>query len=186
MNEQTRLGITGSLQFQPSSSTLVSLDVLYADLSGTREEQFLESPSFSAGGAAGLLDTNVVDAFIRTTGPTSTLDYGVFNDVDIRSEARFDSLTTEFTQVTLDGAHDFENGLRVHGLVGMAESNHDNPKQTTLLFDSNNIDGYTYDYRGGKNRLPFLGYGTTDVSDPSIWTTTQIRWALGRRRPTIR
>ena len=132
MNEQTRLGITGSLQFQPSSSTLFSLDVLYADLSGTREEQFLESPSFSAGGAAGLLDTNVVDASIRTTGPTSTLDYGVFNDVDIRSEARFDSLTTEFTQVTLDGAHDFENGLqgaraRRHGRVEPRQSEADDP-----------------------------------------------------------
>ena len=104
---------------------------------------------------------------IRTTGATSTLDYGVFNDVDIRTEARFDDLTTEFTQITLDGSHDFENGLKVHGLAGMAESNHDNPKQTTLLFDSNNIDGYTYDYRGSKNRLPFIGYGTTDVTDPS-------------------
>ena len=90
----------------------------------------------------------------------------MFNDVDIRTEARFDDLTTEFTQITLDGAHDFENGLKVHGLAGMAESNHDNPKQTTLLFDTTDIDGYTYDYRGSKNRLPFIGYGTTDVTDP--------------------
>ena len=175
VNEQTRLGITGSLQFQPTDATLINLDVLFADLSGTREEYFLQAPSFSAGGAAGALDTNVVDAVIRTTGATSTLDYGVFNDVDIRTEARFDNLSTQFTQFTLDGAHDFENGFRVHGLAGMAESNHDNPKQTTLLFDSNNIDGYTYDYRGGKNRLPFIGYGTTDVTDPSIWTISQIR-----------
>ena len=29
--------------------------------------------------------------------------YGVFNDVDVRSEARFDELTTEFTQITLEG-----------------------------------------------------------------------------------
>jgi TonB-dependent receptor len=175
VNDQTRLGVTGSLQWQPTSATLVSFDVLYSKLDGTREEYFLEAPTFSAGGAAGLLDTNVVEANIKQNGPVTTLDYGLFNDVDIRTEARFDKLSTEFTQFSLDGSHDFENGIRLHGIAGYAESNHDNPKQTTLLFDSNNIDGYSYDYRGSKNRLPLITYGTTNVLDPTIWTLTQIR-----------
>jgi TonB-dependent receptor len=175
IDDQTRLGITGSLQFAPTDRTLISLDGLYSRLDGTRQEIFLEAPVFSAGGAAGLLDTNPVDAAIKTTGKTSSLVYGVFNDVDIRSEARFDHLTTEFTQFTLDGAHDFANGFKLHGLAGWAQSNHDNPKQTTLLFDATNIDGYVYDFRGGKNRLPLITYGTTDVTSPNTWTLTQIR-----------
>ena len=47
--------------------------------------------------ATGINDVNPVDAAIDGT---NTLVYGVFNDVDIRSEARHDELTTEFTQVT--------------------------------------------------------------------------------------
>lgn len=175
VNNQTRLGVTGALQWQPSDDTLVSFDVLYSNLDGTREEYFLQAPVFSAGGASGLLDTNVVDANIRRNGDVTTLDYGIFNDVDIRTEARFDKLTTEFTQFTLDGSHDFGNGIRIHGLAGTAESNHDNPKQTTLLFDVQNIDGYSYDYRGGKDRLPLITYGTTNVLDPAVWKISQIR-----------
>ncbi|HEY5546640.1 MAG TPA: TonB-dependent receptor, partial [Gemmatimonadaceae bacterium] len=105
---------------------------------------------------------------------TGTLVYGIFDDVDVRSEARFDDLTTEFTQVTLDAEHSFSDSVRVHGLAGFAESNHENPIQTTLLFDANNIDGYTYDYRGD-DRLPLITYGATDVTSPATWTLSQIR-----------
>ena len=58
--------------------------------------------------------------------------------------------------------------------VGFAEANHDNPVQTTLLFDALNIDGYSYDYRAN-SRLPLITYGTTDVTNPATWTLTQIR-----------
>lgn len=175
VNDQSRLGATASVQWQPSDETLLTFDVLYSKLDGTREEYFLESPTFSAGGAAGLLDTNVVDAGIKGSGDVTTLDYGVFNDVDVRTEARFDKLTTEFTQFTLDGSHEFGENLRIHGLAGYSESNHDNPKQTTLLFDHDNVDGYSYDYRGGKNRLPLITYGDADLLNPSFWRLTQIR-----------
>src|SRR3569623_2177230 len=50
-DDQKRLGITASLQWKPSGNTLVSLDGLYADFKGTREEQYLEAPSFSVGAA---------------------------------------------------------------------------------------------------------------------------------------
>ena len=59
-------------------------------------------------------------------------------------------------------------------MVGFAEANHDNPVQTTLLFDAHNIDGYSYDYRDN-SRLPLITYGTTDVTNPATWTLTQIR-----------
>ncbi len=58
--------------------------------------------------------------------------------------------------------------------VGFAEANHDNPVQTTLLFDALNIDGYSYDYRAN-SRLPLITYGTTDVTNPATWTLSQIR-----------
>ena len=48
------------------------------------------------------------------------------------------------------------------------------PIQTTLLFDWNNVDGYSYDYRGD-SRLPVITYGNVDVTNPATWTLSQIR-----------
>ena len=174
-NEQERLGVTGSLQFAPTDSTAINFDALYSKLDGTRTEQFLQAPVFSAAGAAGIGDVDVREAEIRTGRQGQTaLVYGVFDDVDVRSEQRFDSLTTEFTQFTLDGSHDFGNGLKLTALAGMAESEHDNPKQTTLLFDALNVDGYVYDFRKD-DRLPLISYGALDVTAPASWRLTQIR-----------
>ena len=85
-----------------------------------------------------------------------------------------DELNTKFTQVTLEGNHNFSDSFSASALVGFAEANHDNPVQTTLLFDANNIDGYSYDYRDN-SRLPLFTYGTTDVTSPATWTLSQIR-----------
>lgn len=170
-HEQERLGVTAALQFAPSESTTISLEALYAKFDAERNEFFLESPVFSSGGATGIGDVNVVDAEIDAAG---SLVYGVFNDVDIRSEARHDELSTEFTQVTLEGEHAFSDAFKAVARVGFAESNHDNPVQTTLLFDAANVDGYVYDYRRN-SRLPLISYGDTDVTSPSTWTLSQIR-----------
>ena len=170
-HEQERIGLTGSLQFQPTDATLINFDVLYSEFKAERSEIFLESQVFSTNGMAGINDVDVQAAEI---GANNTLVYGVFDDVDIRSEARFDELETKFYQGTLDVTHSFSDTFRLHGLAGAAQSNHDNPVQTTLLFDANNIDGYTFDYRGD-DRLPLINYGTNDVTNPATWTLSQIR-----------
>jgi iron complex outermembrane recepter protein len=165
-NTQERLGVTASFQFSPSDATVLTLDALYADLQSTRTEQFLEIPNFSSSLSA----VDILDAEIRG----SNLVYGVFNDVDVRSEQRYDDLQTEFTQFTLTGQHDFTDTLHLTALIGSAESKHDNPVQTTLLWDINDADGVTYDYRGG-SRLPVLNYGNAAVTNPEAWTLSQIR-----------
>ena len=170
-HEQERLGITGSLQWQAGERTLLTLDGLYATFDAKRSEVFLESPVFSTNGAAGMNNVNPRNAVIDGT---NTIVYGLFDDVDIRSEARFDELETEFTHITLDATHDFSDAWHLHGLVGYSEAKHDNPIQTTLLFDRADVDGYSYDYRGN-SRLPVITYGNVDVTNPATWTLSQIR-----------
>lgn len=169
-NYSERLGVTGSFQWRPQDETLFNLDLLYANFDGTRTESFLESPVFSTSGANGIGGVTVRDAEIRG----NTLVYGEFDGVDIRSEMRFDALSTEYKQATLTGQHQFSDRFTGNFLAGWSESFHDNPIQTTLLFDRNNINGYVYDYRGD-NRLPLITYGATDVTDPATWTLSQIR-----------
>ncbi|MEZ6024324.1 MAG: hypothetical protein R3C16_13140 [Hyphomonadaceae bacterium] len=83
---QERLGITTSLQWRPGDSTDVMLDLLYSSLEGDAwTENFLEAPVFSANGANSIGAVDVLDYEIAG----NSLVYGLFNDVDIRSESRF-------------------------------------------------------------------------------------------------
>lgn len=163
-HEQDRLGITASFQFAPTERTRINVDALYAEFNAERSEIFLEVPNFSSA-ANGI---SVADAVLRNDGtmangaPKNTLIYGVFNNVDIRSEQRFDELSTEFTQFSIDGTHEFTDSVRVNALAGYAKADHTNPVQTTLLFDWNNIPSMTYDYRNG--RVPLLSYGGVDLT----------------------
>ncbi|MBL8552532.1 MAG: TonB-dependent receptor [Hyphomonadaceae bacterium] len=175
--EQERLGATLALQWRPTDRTEMNFDVLYARFSGTREEQFLEVPSFSTGGACtaatlpntcGIADTNVLNPVIEN----NTLIAATFNDIDLRAEDRFDELETTFTQYSFDITQDITSRLRAHILLGTSESEHDNPVQTTLLFDQFNVDGYAYDYR---TRVPLITYGNADLTSPTAWRLTQIR-----------
>jgi TonB-dependent receptor len=170
-HDQNRLGITSSLQFSPSDATLVTFDWLYSRFRATRNEQFLEAPVFSATGNAGIAAVRPRNAQVDADG---TLVYGVFDNVDIRSEARYDELETQFQHVTLDLTQKLTDRFSVHTLLGYSEANHQNPIQTTLLFDRNDIQGYTYDFRDS-SRMPLITYGNVDPASPSTWTLSQIR-----------
>jgi iron complex outermembrane recepter protein len=176
-HEQSRLGVTAALQFAPSDSTAINLDLLYAKFEAERDEIFLESFVFSTNNAGGIGDVNLLDGEIDDT---NTLVYGRFNDVDVRSEARYDELTTDFYQATVSAEHTFSETFKIGGTVGFAEANHENPIQTTLLFDALNVDGYTYDYREN-SRLPLITYGgiavesNAPIGSGGVWGLTQIR-----------
>jgi iron complex outermembrane receptor protein len=163
-HEQERLGITGSLQFEPSDRTLMSFDVMYAGFDAKRTENFLNGLSFSRTGT-GKPQTLVLDGFV---GPTGNLEYGVFDNVDLRAESRYDELETEFTQFTFDLGHEFNDSFRMDAMVGRADSKFDNPIQTTITLDALDVDGYSWDYRGN-SRLPLIDHGI-DVTNPAAWS----------------
>lgn len=165
-HEQERLGVTAALQFKPSDSTLLSFDALYSKLDATRQEDFLETISFSRSNAqGGKYETHVLQAEVDARG---NLVYGVFDNVDVRSESRFDELSTEFSQYSLSLEQDITDRLTLNAMVGTSASEFRNPVQTTVTFDIQNLDGYSWDYRGN-SRLPVITYGNLDVTSPSAW-----------------
>ena len=180
-DHEDRLGATGSIQWRPSDKTLVTFDALYADFKATREERYLEAPSFSVSGACtaattasgtcGIAQTDIVSATIDPT--TNTMTKGTFNNVDLRVEDRFDRLETKFSQFTLAGEHEFTDKLKGDFTIGHAKSDFSNPIQTTLTFDQLNVQNDSYDYSQG--RVPLLSYGSANLTSPSAWTLTQIR-----------
>lgn len=163
-HEQERIGVTSSLQFQPGEFTTFTFDLLYADFDATRTEDFLEAISFSRTGA-GKPATVVRDGAVDSRG---NLVYGVFDNVDVRSESRYDELQTEFTQLTLEGKHEFSESFRIRGFGGYSESDFKNPIQTTVTIDRLNATNYVWDYRND-DRLPLISYGF-NVNDPASWT----------------
>lgn len=163
-HDQQRLGVTTALQFEPNPGTLFTLDGLYAKFDAERTENFLEAVSFSRTGA-GKPQTIVLDGSVS---PTGNLEYGLFDNVDVRSETRFDVLETTFTQVSLDFAQEIGDSVNLNALVGSARSSFDNPIQTTITLDRADADGYSWDYRGN-SRQPIIDYGF-DVTDPNNWT----------------
>ncbi len=174
-NEQERLGLTGSVQFRPSPDTTISIDGLFSQLEATREENFLE---VFFRGQEGSID---VDSF--TVNPNNnTIDTGSFTispnangTHPIRSEGRFDELTTEFTQFTLDVEHDFSDRLRGNFIAGMVESDFQNPVQTTIFFDAvGDVTDYSYDFTQNSNAA-LIDFGSLDVIDPSQFALTEFR-----------
>jgi TonB-dependent receptor len=166
VHEQDRTGFTGAIQYRPTDATTISLDLLYSDLQATRQENFLESLSFSRTAAAGgKTQIHVVDAFVDARGQ---LARGTFNNVDVRSEQRLDELETEFTQYTFTVEHLFNETFSVRAFLGSAESDFRNPVQTTIMLDRQNTQGYSWDFTGN-NSAPAINYGF-DVANPANWS----------------
>ncbi|MBK9670393.1 MAG: hypothetical protein IPO74_10915, partial [Thermomonas sp.] len=83
----------------------------------------------------------------------------------MRSESRFDDLSTKFTQFTMDLEHKFSDRLSMDFVAGRAKSDFDNPTQTTVTFDIQNVDGYSWDFRDN-DRTPTITY-PFDINSPT-------------------
>jgi len=180
-HDQERTGFTGSLQLRPTNVTLLTLDFLYSKLDATRQEDFLEAISFSRTAAqGGKPQTSVV----RTQyGANGALLYGVYNGVDIRSESRYDELSTEFTQPTITFEHELRNDLKLTGKIGRADSKFRNPVQTTTTLDALNVNGYEIDFRQS-DRLPFIRYPFDPAQPGGALTIVGVPQVASGTQPT--
>jgi iron complex outermembrane receptor protein len=174
-HDQKRLGLTGSIQWQPSSHTLLTFDALYSNYHATREENFIEAFSFSrALSNNGKPQTAVRQAQVNGAGD---LVYGVFDNVDVRSETRYTDFTTKFQQYTLNGKQDLTSWWTLTGGIGYSKSDLEVPIDTTLTVDRPNSQNYSWDYRAD-SRHPILNYGF-DVTNPANFgflnNTSEIR-----------
>ncbi|MEM9966183.1 MAG: TonB-dependent receptor, partial [Asticcacaulis sp.] len=155
--DQKRLGLTGSLQVRPFDSTLLTIDAMHATFEANRDEWEIEAISFSRA-RNGLPQTDIYNYEIDDEG---TLIKGTFNDVDIRSEHRFDELKTEFNQLNFTWDQNWSDRFSSKVLIGSSKSQLKNPEQTTFTFESYDVDGYSYDY--SDMTAPKFNYGTSST-----------------------
>jgi TonB-dependent receptor len=163
--DRERIGATASFQFETEGGTRFTLDNLYAKLSQTRSEEFLEVISFAREtGAQGFRTVDLVSGRVDNN---HTLVAATFNDVDVRSEQRIDILSTEFRQHTLNMTHEFSDNLKLEAQVGTSRADGRNPQQTTLSLERYDVDGYSYDFSNPHN--PAFNY-VFDVKNPANWS----------------
>lgn len=172
--DEDRLGVTTSLQWRPSARTEVALDLLWSRFNQEAESPNIEAISFSRA-ANGVRDTIVRDYAIDPE--KNIISYGVFDQVDIRSENGFTRDESNFYQASLNVAHDFSDRLRGRLKVGANKSEARTPFNVSYIFDALNQNGYTYDFRGD-DRLPLINYGF-DVSSGDRFTLTERRRSEG-------
>jgi len=180
--EQKRLGLTGSLKWRPSDRTDVALDILYSELSSERREDLLESFTFRTAGACrtpltpdcGLAAVRVREATVITPRPgLPVLIAGTFDNIDVRSESRFDRLETIFRQTTLSASQRLSDRLTLKALAGYSRSDFGNPLQTTVQLDQYDVQGFAYDF--SDRRRPLINFGSADLASPAHWTLAELR-----------
>ncbi|MGP7796586.1 TonB-dependent receptor [Sphingomonas sp. CLY1604] len=162
--DQKRLGAAASVQFQPTPATLLSIDGLYSRLDGTRAERQIQAISFSRSG------TGKPQTIIRsgTVDSNRNIISGTFDNVDVRSQSRYDILRTDFYQGTANLEQKFGDALKFVGEVGYAKSEFTNPTQTTVTIDAVNSNNFVYDF---STRFPLIRPGF-DVTNAGNFTFT--------------
>jgi len=171
---EDRLGLTGSLQWKPTEDTEVILDGLYSRFNQEAESPNIEAISFSRA-AGGVRDTVLREYEIDPE--TNTLAYGVFDNVDVRSENGFSRDESRFLQVSLNASHAFTDRFRGRLKLGTSHSKARTPLSVSYMFDAFDVDGYTYDFRDN-DRAPQISYGF-DVTDGRNFTLTEWRRSTG-------
>ncbi|MFC4296351.1 TonB-dependent receptor [Novosphingobium tardum] len=163
-HDRERLGVTGSIQFEPTDRTKLSLDALFSRFKEAREEQWAEV----------LLRSNErsIDVLNPTYDADNNLVSATLNDAYVRTEHYLRKSKTDFYQIggTLD--QDITDNFRATLLGGFSKSDADIPVETTILFDDKDAQGYFYDYSDMHN--PVLTFGTS-VTDPSVFQLSEIR-----------
>ncbi|MFD2135229.1 TonB-dependent receptor [Novosphingobium resinovorum] len=163
-HDRKRLGLTGSIQFEPTDKTKFSIDGLYSSFKETRAEQWLEVLARS-----NERRFDVVDPVYDDNG---NMVSATLNNAYVRTESYLRKSKTEFWQVGATWDQDVSDSFRFTLLGGMSQSNADIPVETTIAYDNKNADGFSYDYSDMKS--PVLSYGM-DVTDPANFQLAEIR-----------
>lgn len=174
-HEIERLGVTGALQFRFSPDSLLNLDLMYSKLDKDQREDSIGANLHRTAQYGGKTQIVVREAQVDAQ---NRLVYGVFDNVDFRTESTSIEETTEFKQASLNFEHRFNDALRLDALVGHSSSSFERPVFSMVSFDNSNLDGFVLDMRNGASMpsmtFPFalndaaswqwLGYGTAPVN----------------------
>jgi iron complex outermembrane receptor protein len=150
---EDRLGMTAALQWRPSETTEVDLDLLWSRFNSETESPNIEAWSFSRAAV-----NQVVVRDYAIDASRNAFSYGVFDNMIVAAENGFSRNESNFYQASLNARHDFTD--RLHGTLklGVNRSEARTPLNVAYRFETAANNTYTYDAREN-NRQPLLDYG---------------------------
>ncbi len=158
-----RLGAAGALEFKPSESTSLNLDVLVSQAETTRDEAFMQAALNNNGFVAA---TNISNYAIRDAAIVSA----TLTNATLLSERRHDELEVDFNQTVLSLEHAFSDRFRLNALMGVAKSEFDNPVQRYVILQKNG--SFSYDMSGPDGAVFQFG---PQARDPNGWIVSNLR-----------
>lgn len=168
-NERERIGLTSTLQYQPSDATDVTLDLMYGQLTNNRDEHVLGNAGTNGLSANDVRGTQVLQSV--TLDRYNSITDAVVSGVDVRSESKPTVDQTEFWQAALNGRTMLTDTLEVSGLLGWSSSTFDSNWQRVYLESV----GHTVSFSGLDTDNPVNTYDF-DPTDPDAWDLQSIQW----------
>lgn len=163
-HDRERLGLTGTVQWEPTDRTSLEMNALFSRFRETREERWAEVLFRS--------NERSINVISPTYDSNNNLISGTFNDAWVRLENYRRESETQFYQIGATLEQEVSDTLRFTVLGGFSESDADIPVETTIIFDDRDAQGYQYDYTDMAR--PRLTFGTS-VSDPANFQLAEIR-----------
>jgi TonB-dependent receptor len=162
-----RTGGTLSFQWQPNENTNVSIDGLKSKYQVERRDNYLLGLSF--GRTITALGQPMVSVREIEFDEHGSIQYGLFDGVDVRSEGLVDQFTATFEQVNLNVDHKFSEEFKINVSLGRSNSIWDGPMRLQTFLDVIDVDGFSIDFRGGREN-PIIGFGDLDPANVSSYT----------------
>ena len=162
-----RTGGTLTFQWKPSENTSLSIDGLMSKYQVERRDNYILGLSFGRSLAQnGQPMVSVRDIQFDDKG---SVEYAVFDGVDVRSEGLVDQFVSKFQQVNLDFEHRFNDKFSMNARAGRSLSRWDGPMRLQTFLDAIDVDNFTLDFRGGRE-TPLIGFGNLNLSDPNSFS----------------
>lgn len=170
-SEQTRVGATVALQYQPNDDISVGLDALYGKLDNERGEFHLQSRG-SSSTALGCTGADYEGGRNFCSGLTelqynsnNEVIYSAWENAALHSESRDQEATTDITQIVLNGEWSVNNALVMSGLLGHMKSEYESNSAKVYLeaFADMTIDYRDDRFYGTNNYIN--GFEPTNIDE---------------------
>jgi iron complex outermembrane recepter protein len=178
LNDQRRLGMTGSIQAKPTDHSLITIDLAYSRFDQNKTDLATNPISlnrgngappagspFTAAQLAGRPNMKVRDVQVNAAGEVV---YGVFDSTDFGVTTSQDNSSTYFWQANMSLVQDIGDRGKFTVMYGQSRSFFDNPYSRLVTFSRFDGNGFVYDARSNP-KIPLLNYGF-DAADPNNWS----------------
>lgn len=168
-NRRDRLGLTGTLQYNPGNGTDITLDVLYGKLTNDRQENVLGNAGANGLSSNDITGTQIVSEI--AIDEHNSINGGSFTGVDLRNEAKATDDETEFWQVAFNARTELGDRLVLDTTAGWSSSVFASAWQRAYMVSNDHSVGFV----GLDADRPVNSYDF-DPADPAAWQFQNIQW----------